>query len=164
MKNPLWFDLIHQWKEMGKGEYGITFPFLIGAIALAEQKEPTALLIKQVFDEMQHHSIEGHYCEVRWCGNIDEPVISINKSENASRVALDDVCMVDGHITMGFTNDLMNGFHLNCDTADEALNWLFSYTEEKVQNRQFSKSNGIFGAFSEEDLAFINKVHKLNNI
>ena len=33
MKTPFWFNIIQQWKLMGKGQYGVTFPFLMGALA-----------------------------------------------------------------------------------------------------------------------------------
>ena len=95
MNNPFWFNVIQQWREMGKGKYGITFPFLVGAIAINMGKEPNEELVSTIFDDMKSNPVDGYYCEVRWCGIINEPVVSINLLENAANVSLKADCRVE---------------------------------------------------------------------
>lgn len=163
MKNPFWFNIIQQWKEMGRGHYGVTFPFLVGAVALDKERKPDRALITWVFDEMKSNPVDGYYCEVRWCGNIDEPVVSVNLVENAPKVSLEADFQVEETITVGFTTDLMDGFHLDCKTFDEAVVKLISYTHKSTKDEFFSKNKGKFTAFTSADIEFIESVRELQN-
>lgn len=158
MNRPFWFNVIRQWRQMGKGAYGITFPFLVGAVAIHFGKEPDGDLVADVFNKMKNDPIDGYYCEVRWCGNIDEPVVSINEVANVSKVSIKAECRARGKISIGFTTDLTNAFHLDCVTSDECLNKLRSYTEDVVRHRTFSKNRGQFTPFTEGDIDFIKSV------
>jgi hypothetical protein len=160
VSNPFWFNIIQQWKKMGKGEYGVTFPFLAGAVALDSKGEATEELISSIFEEMKKNPIPGHYCEVRWCGNINEPVVSISPIEHAKKVALKAEHKNNGTISVGFTSDLMDCFHLDCKTFDECLEKLIKRTCETVQKVHFSKNNGVFTPFSQSDIEFIDAVQK----
>lgn len=161
MNNPFWFNIIQQWKEMGKGKYGVTFPFLIGAVAMEMKIEPDERLITNIFEEMKSKPVKGYYCEVRWCGNIKEPVVSVNLVKNAHQVSLEADYRVEETISVGLTTDLMNGFHLDCKTFDEAFGKLISYTQELTQNKLFSKNKGKFTPFTSGDIEFIESVKKL---
>jgi hypothetical protein len=163
MNNPFWFNIIQQWKEMGKGAYGVTFPFLVGAVAIHVDKEPDGELVAKVFDDMKNNPVDGYYCEVRWCGNIDEPVVSVNRVENASKVSIKADCRVGDTISIGFTTDLTNMFHLDCETSDECLAKLFSYTEKIIRNNTFTKNRGQFTAFTNGDIDFIKSVQELKS-
>jgi len=146
---------------MGKGQYGVTFPFLTGAVALDSEVEATEELISSIFEEMKSNPVSGHYCEVRWCGNINEPVVSISPIENAKKVVLNAEHETNGTISVGFTSDLMDGFHLDCNTFDECLKKLTKKTYESVQKGNFSKNNGVFTPFSPSDIEFIEAVQKI---
>ncbi|MDH3360287.1 MAG: hypothetical protein OEL55_05390 [Desulfobulbaceae bacterium] len=161
MSNPFWFNVIYHWKKMGKGQYGVTFPFLIGAVAIDKAKSPDKELVCKVFNEMKSNPVNGYYCEVRWCGNIDEPVVSVNCVKNAPNVSLEACFLVEDTITIGFTTDLMNGFHLNCETFDETFEKLISQTYKKTQSKKFSKNDGKFTDFTNSDIEFIESVKNL---
>ena len=163
MSKPFWFNVIQQWKEKGKGLYGVTFPFLVGAVAIDMNKKINEKFITEIFDTMLNKPVKDYYCEVRWCGNIEEPVVSVNRIENAPKVSLKAKYQVEEAISIGCTTDLMNVFHLNCATFDEALDKLISYTHKITKDNKFSKNKGEFTAFTDEDIDFIESVQKLKN-
>ncbi|WP_455294183.1 hypothetical protein [Vibrio parahaemolyticus] len=168
MKNPFWFNIIQQWKLMGKGQYGVTFPFLMGALAHKSTEEAD---ISSVFQLIINEPVDGFYSEVRWCGNIDEPVISIVKLEDITKAAIKAGFSAPGSDTtsLAFTEDLMSFFHLDCKTADECLSKLISYTENFVGNGQYSKQlnrqtfEREFAPFSADDIQFIEDVGALTD-
>jgi len=82
MTNPLWFNLIQQWREQGMGKYGISFPFFTGAISKINGGNVTKEFIEDLFNKIINEPIGAYYCEVRWCTNLDEPVSSIEALES----------------------------------------------------------------------------------
>lgn len=168
MKNPFWFNIIQQWKLMGKGDYGVTFPFLMGALAYKSTEETD---ISSVFQSIINEPVDGFYSEVRWCENIDEPVISIVKLENITKVAIKAGFSARGADTtsLAFTEDLISFFHLDCKTADECLSKLIFYTGKFVSNGQYSnqlnrkKFEREFAPFSADDIQFIEDVRALTD-
>ena len=65
---PDWFILLDQLVKQGKGDFGPTLPFLVGAIAYKNGQ--TNLIIKhvqKVIDEIAYNPVEEYFTEVRWC-------------------------------------------------------------------------------------------------
>lgn len=147
---------------MGKGAYGVTLPFLIGAVAMHLETMPDEKLITQIFTEMKNNPVEGYYCEVRWCGNIKEPVVSTSPVESANNVSLKAKFEIKNQISIGFTTDLMSIFHLDCKTFDDAFVKLISYTYDITRYNKFSKNGGEFTPFNQSDTEFIRKVQKVS--
>ena len=56
MQSPDWFTLIEQWKARGMGQYGVTLPFLVGALG-----KPASELLREV----AHTNVAGFVVEVR---------------------------------------------------------------------------------------------------
>lgn len=162
MNKPFWFNAIFQWKEMGKGEYGITFPFLIGAIAKLKNEVVTEDFITNVFDEILNNPVSGFYCEVRQCGNIDEPVASIKPLCDLEIVSIRDSFEARGQVSYGFTTDLMSMFELNCKDASECRSKLIKMTLETTVNGNYSKNGGVFTPFTDSDIKFIEHVSALS--
>lgn len=154
----LWFELIKQWRESGRGSYGITFPFLVGALGFISKEEITKTYIEHVFDEIIKNPAAGYYSEVRWCGNIDEPVISINKIENLSNIAVKDSFKSNNCNSLVFTVDLMSMFHLDSNDAKDCLEKLILRTWGTVSQENYSKNGGQFTPFTDDDFTFINTV------
>lgn len=163
VNNPFWGNVRQQWKKMGKGEYGVTFPFLVGAVARNTNSNPDERFTINIFEAMKNSPVAGHYCEVRWCGNIDEPVVSISPTENLPNAAFQAEHKIKEIISVGFTSDLMNIFHLDCKTFEECLVKLISRTHKSVQVGEFSKNNGKFTAFTKSDVEFIETVQKVKS-
>lgn len=159
MTKPLWFYLIQQWREKGMGEYGISFPFLIGAIAKENNIEINRKFIEKIFDEIINNPVEDHYCEVRWCGNLDEPVASIEKVGSLKHKSIQaDFRDKNNNVSLAFTTDLMSMFTLNCSTREECVEKLITRALGKAEKGLFSKNNGVFGDFTESEVRFISDV------
>lgn len=161
---PIWFDLIEKWVMSGRGEYGISFPFLIGAIALKTNEDATGTLIDSIFEEILRNLVPGYYCEVRWCGNINELVASVKKIESIEQVAIKDKYDSGGQVSLAFTSDLMSMFNLNCETKEECLHKLKELTKSIVEKGVFSKNHGSFTEFTKDDLDFIDEVYERKDI
>ncbi len=164
MTKPFWFNLIQQWREKGMGEYGVSFPFLVGAVARENSIEINREIIENVFNEIINNPIKGHYCEVRWCGNLDEPVASIEITSSLKNKSIQaDFKDEDNNVSLAFTTDLMSMFTLNCSTKEECLGKLITRTQENAEKGLFSKNNGVFGAFTESEVKFIKGVVSLSS-
>lgn len=163
MKIPFWFTIIEQWVLMEKGEYGVTFPFLAGAIAKKNNQEIDESFVKNLFQEIVSKPVTDYYCEVRWCGNIDEPVVSVKQIEDIHKVSIKSkfICEKSKNATLAFTTDLMSMFHFDCSNSKDCLNKLINMTFEKARDGKFSKNDGVFTSFTVDDIKFIETVSEL---
>ena len=164
MNSPFWFQLIKEWRARGMGQYGISFPFLVGAIATKFGGKINREYIGCVFQEIIENPTQGYYCEVRWCGNIDEPVVSVESSDTIKNKSIQaHFANNAGETSLAFTSDLMSMFTLNCKTKEECLEKLIMRTLEKAENKLFSKNNDVFGGFTADEAKFIEDVFSISN-
>lgn len=164
---PSWFNIIEQWRAKGMGEYGVTLPFLVGAIAYEKRQEKASLNdIHALLTEMIENPVDGYMVVIRWCGNIEEPVISMKALDDPFKVAIKDGYTRpkgDG-MSVAFTQDLMSMFNFDCKTAEECRNKLANYAKGYVENGCFSKNlipetqRREFGRFNERDVDYIKSV------
>jgi len=141
------------------GEYGISFPFLIGAITKENNIEINRQFIEKIFNEIINCPVKDHYCEVRWCGNIDEPVASIEKISSLKNKSIqEDFKDQNNNVSLAFTTNLMSIFTLDCSTKEECIEKLITRTLDNAQKGLFSKNNGVFGDFTANEVEFINGV------
>ena len=149
---------------MGKGQFGVTFPFLVGAVSRVNGEDATSEYVEKVFDKIISEPVPDYYCEVRWCGNVDEPVASIKKLKEIHTVSI-DAQFEDGktkEVSLAFTTDLMSMFTLNCSTRVECLEKLKTRTTERIEKGEFSKNGGVFTAFTDDDIEFIEHIKDLS--
>lgn len=164
MSSPFWFQLIKQWRKQGMGQYGVSFPFLVGAITRQFGGEINEGFIKSILQEIIENPAQGYYCEVRWCGNIDEPVASIESSDTIKNKSIQaQFTNNNGDPSLAFTFDLMSMFTLNCENKEDCLAKLITRALEKAEQNIFSKNNGIFGDFTEKEIRFIEDVYSRSN-
>lgn len=165
MEKPFWFRLIEQWKQTGRGEYGLTFPFLVGAISNYTGEKPNESLVESVFKTIIESPFEGCYCEVRWCGNINEPVASVKALQEIHKVSIKSLfkSQQEGLTSLAFTTDLMSMFNLNCKNELDCLNKLIAYTTQHVLEENYSKNGDQFTSFTGDDLEFITLVKAQKN-
>lgn len=123
MAAPFWFRIIEQWKEQGKGEYGVTFPFLVGSVSRTTGKPANEALVREIFQEIISNPVKDYYCEVRWCGNINEPVASVKELEKIHGVSIKSQFEAPstGAVSLAFTTDLMSMFNLDCSNNNQCL-------------------------------------------
>lgn len=149
------------------GEYGVTLPFLVGALAYEKRQEKASLNdVHALLTEMIENPVDGYMAVIRWCGNIDEPVISLKALDDPLMVAIKDSYPRpegDG-MSVAFTQDLMSMLNFNCETAEECRNKLANYAKSYVEEGCFSKNlnpetqRREFGRFSVKDIDFIKNV------
>lgn len=163
MNKPLWFELISKWKEWGRGYYGITFPFLVGALSRSRKIELNEAGVAQAFNEIASNPVEGFYCEVRWCSDIDEPVATMKPHSDLEQVVIQGNVFSRGQVSFGFTADLMGMFGLDCKDSNECIEKLIERTFGIVAAGNFSKNQGLFTPYTAEDIKFISKVEELHN-
>lgn len=162
MKEHIWFEIVKEWKATGRGSYGVTFPFLVGALSNISGREPTKEFIEELFDSIIQCPVDGFYGEVRWCPNINEPVISVNPLNMLEKVSIKDSFKVGNITSLAFTTDLMSMFNLDCDNSTDCKNKLINMTCNVTKDAKFSKNNGIFTYFTDDDLHFISDVSGVN--
>lgn len=164
MDNPFWFQLIKEWRAKGMGQYGVSFPFLAGAIAKKYGGDINEEFVKGMFIKIIEHLATDYYCEVRWCGNIDEPVVSIESSDTIKNKSIQAQYTNEaGEPSLAFTTDLMSMFTLNCKTKEECLKKLIDRTLENAEKGLFSKNNGVFGDFTADEIKFIEDVYSTSS-
>lgn len=164
MNDPNWFKIIQQWRAKKMGAYGITLPFLVGALA-HEKGHATATLedVTALLSEMIEKPVPGYMAVVRWCGDIEAPVISLRAVDDPFKIAIrDGFSPTDGgELSVGFTEDLMSIFNLNCANAQECREKLENYAKCLVENGLFSKNVNLvtglreYGSFSQRDIDYI---------
>ncbi len=171
MNTPNWFVIIKQWRTKKMGEYGVTLPFLVGALAYVNGQEKASLNdVIVLFDEMIENPADGYMVEIRWCGDIQEPVMSMRALNDPFVVAIKGSYSrpKGGGMSVAFTDDLMSMFNLNCKTAAECRDKLTIYAKDYVENGYFSKNlnpetmKREFGCFSERDIQYIKSVIPAN--
>lgn len=59
--------------------------------------------------------MENYYCEVRWCGDINEPVASVKKLEEIHSVSIKSqlICENSKNVFLAFATDLMGMLNLD---------------------------------------------------
>lgn len=163
MKQPDWFVLIDQWKAKGMGQYGVSLPFLVGALGYrSAQIDFSSNDVRTVLNEIVNNPVAGYVTEVRWCGNIDAPVFSVSRVDDARRMPFaSHFSAGTGEVTLGFSQDLQSMFHLNCSGNADCLEKLIQYAAPYVEQGRFSKVRNQtsgeleYGPFTEKDRLFI---------
>lgn len=87
MKNPDWFVLIEQWIPEKMGVFGITLPFLVGALAYKNDiNKPDIVEVKKVLSEICNKPIDGYVIEVADCDDINAPVLRARRCDSPFRI------------------------------------------------------------------------------
>lgn len=171
MNNPDWFILLERWKPEGMGEWGVTLPFLVGALAYkANQQDVGEQHVRNVLDDIIQHPVVGYVTEIRWCPDIDAPVISTCQLDG-------DRCRFSGFLTrerirsnvffprssgegesLVFSEDIQSMLHLGCKDANACLDRLVENAADPVSKGQYSKQKkGGYVSFQRKDLDYIQK-------
>lgn len=157
--------LMRQWLEQGMGDTGVTLPFLAGALALKRgETRVSADKLRALIDTMVSNPVTEHFVGVRWCANIQAPVLS--------SLSLDDPLIREcearspsGQVSFAFSPDAISAFGgLDCDCASNCIAKLIQYSMPYTETGNFSrvydeKSRGfIYSTFREREIEFIRNV------
>ena len=165
MRYPDWFTLIQQWRIKGMGEYGITLPFLVGALAYKSAETSLGTQhIQSALDAIINSPVDGYVTEVRWCGGIDSPVFTVRSAENQSNQMVFKSFFKRPNSeepSLGFSSDLQSMFGLGCENPEECYEKLISHAAGHVENGRYSRNYSAvtgkyeYGSFIDKDLAYI---------
>ena len=87
MKNPDWFVLIERWIPEKMGEFGITLPFLVGALAhKSGVTKPKIQEVEKLLGEICNKPVDGYVIEISHCDNIDAPVLRATRCDSQVRM------------------------------------------------------------------------------
>jgi hypothetical protein len=167
MKLPIWFLIIKNWKEKKMGEYGPSLPFLVGSIAYRNGNQTATLEdVYSLLNEFIENHVNGYITIIRWCGDIEEAVISTQPQNFPFYIAIkDSFPRSDGKdISLAFTEDLMSMFNLNCTSAKDCIDKLAFSAKPYVEKGLFSKNinpetmQREFGSFTDKDIDYIDSM------
>lgn len=159
---PDWFVLIEQWVPRRMGQTGITLPFLAGALAFKRGAQSVSMAeLRQLLDEVISRPVQGFATEVRWCHNIDAPVLTVARVEQALPFR-SSFSAPNGQASLGFSQDVQSSIDgLDCKRADTCLERLIAYAAPHAAAGNFSRvrdpSNSEFGygKFLPNEVAYI---------
>ncbi len=159
---PDWFVLIEQWVPRAMGQTGITFPFLAGALAFKRGAQSVSVAeLRQLLDDIVSRPIQGFATEIRWCHNIDAPVLTVARIEQALPFR-SSFRAPNGQISLGFSEDVQSSFGgLDCGCADVCLERLIEYSAPHTTKGHFSRVRDLstsefrYGAFVSREVAYI---------
>ena len=155
MSQPDWFSLMEQWKVRGMGQYGVTLPFLVGALGRSAS---------QLLQEITTAPVPGYVTEVRWCAALNAPTFSVAKATGSKMHFESFVSGPDGEASLGFSKDLQSMFGLNCKGADDCLTKLAENAANPIQERHFSRNRNHktneceWGRYTANEVKFIKDV------
>ncbi len=156
---------MRQWLEQGMGNTGITLPFLAGALALKRgETNVSADGLRTLLDTMISSPLSGHFVGVRWCGDIQAPVLS-SLSLDDPLIRQCEVCSPSGQVSFAFSSDAMSPFGgLDCDCASSCIEKLIQYSLPYTEARHFSRvydgdfKGFIYSTFLPREIEFIWRV------
>ncbi|OOG24333.1 hypothetical protein B1C78_08950 [Thioalkalivibrio denitrificans] len=164
MSKPVWFLLIEQWKVKGMGATGITLPFLVGALARIQGMRPSTKTIRDVLQEIVANPFQGYVTEVRWCANVDAPVISVSKRNVGTMPFMSHFASPRGEISLGFSQDVQSMFGLNCGGSSDCLEKLVAHAAGPVELATYSRVRNVetgkweFADFLPKEVRYIREV------
>ena len=158
MKYPDWFLIIKKWREKGLGKYGVTLPFLYGAIKM---KNGTADL-KSIIQEMISAPVEGYIIEISWCADaVKAPVLRATQETSTERITYKTVSVPNpssGKPSLVFDNDLVKKWG---DKPQILLESLIREAAPAIHSGKYSRHHNdstgesYNGEFSQRELDFI---------
>jgi hypothetical protein len=146
------------------GETGITLAFLEGASARIERRTPSVDSARKLMHQMIDAPRDGFVTEVRWCGTVDAPVLSVAEIESSEVLFKSSLSTRNGIVSLGFSQDIHSMFGLNCTDSRDCLEKLVTFFAAAIEASQCSRildverGTWIFGDFQPKELDYIDCV------
>lgn len=146
------------------GNTGITLPFLAGALAFKRgENSVSADGLKSLMNTMISSPEPGYFVGVRWCGNIQTPVLSSLPYDDAL-IRKCEIFSPNGQVSFAFSPDAMSSIGgLDCHCAlsctEKLIQFSLPYTVVGHFSRVYNKdSNGfIYSTFLPREIEFIRR-------
>jgi len=165
MKKPDWFILIERWVPEGMGEFGVTLPFLVGALALkAGDTRLNSSHVRTLPEKIIASPVHGYVTEVSWCANIAAPVFNTKAIDSPERMRSPaGMAPPSGHEqSLVFGPNLLS--HWCCTNPSVLFERLVEDATEHVSKGQYSRirkpgtTEFEYGHFLPGEIAYITKM------
>ncbi len=138
--DPEWFTLIKSWID--RGSYGLTLPFIVGAIAYHRGKEEMDRGdIESLLNDIIQNPVEGYIVHIRWCLDYGSAVFAVYETDSPYR--LHDRCInirsKDSSTTSVVIEDNLAAEWRIQANAQVLLEALLDKSEEHVQKGNYSR-------------------------
>jgi len=162
---PDWFKLIKAWRD--QGHYGLTLPFIVGAIAfrngrcVVERGETESLLTQMI-----EGPVTGFIVQIRWCMDYQSAVFTVYEEDSPYRLFNDNGGVEIKNTTrpapvIVIERNLAARWNLPYD-GNRLIAALIDQAEPIAHQGRFSKSwkeDGLeYGPFQDEEIRFIREV------
>lgn len=165
MSKPDWFTLIQQWRLKDMGVYGVTLPFLVGALGHKSGESNLGTQhVHDVLNDIIERPVDGYVTEVRWCSDIDAPVFTVMPIDSMSNQMLFKSFsprLNSEGASLGFSEDIQSMFGLDCNDSCDCYEKLVKYAAKYIEKGQYSRirrdTGGAYeyGSFLQKDLLYI---------
>lgn len=142
MNTPYWYQVLSHFESNNYYNNGLTIPFLIGSRTIVEPNED----IETVGELLEDFSSSSHPITIMYCGYLREYVIGLLDSET------DEIRKQNKKMYKEFDNLLVidNSFN-DISNLSELITLLENQYQTEIENGDYSKEAGSWGAFSEID-------------
>lgn len=145
MSDKYWYDLLQAWKN--EGGTGLSFPFLIGAKEIIDDKYSSAPNdIEDLIDEMLEHDNEEEIIRIKWCANLRGIVVGLCDRDDVVDGKFFDNVVITGKILRDYGDEI----------SDIKSGVISEYTTQ-IEQKEYSKNKGSWGYFAENEIEFIRK-------
>lgn len=144
MATPYWHRLLKHFENKGYINNGLTIPFLIGSLEIVDPKAKLWTIDSMI------DSLNEIGCTILKCPGIKEFVIgSIDSETLKHRQLYHNPCK-----NIFVTDSSLD----NVNSCEEITNLFNELYQLRLDNRKFSKNQGIWTYFTDTDLKIINEV------
>ena len=157
---PDWHKLIRAW--LGKGRYGLTIPFIVGARAIqtgtnAANRED----IENLLTEIIQRPAQGNIVYIRWCDDY-EAVVMASYSDSFPFRPKNNVIEFSPtgstEISLGVLREVANKLGVTTEKT-KIISALIDYADPQVSlghySRYWTEDGRTYGPFQDDELLFI---------
>ena len=165
---PDWFKLIKAWRD--QGHYGLTLPFIVGAIALRNGSSVVERgEIESLLKQMIEGPVTGFIVHIRWCMDYQSTVFTVYEEDSIYRLYDKGVEIRNAtrsEPVIVFEKNLAARWGLPHDSK-RLIAALIDEAAPLAQEGRFSKfwtENGReYGPFQDEDINFIHEILEMSS-
>lgn len=156
MKQPDWFVIIKEWRDRRMGKYGVTLPFLYGALCMKYEAVNLHRILRNIIEQ----PVTGYVIETTWCPDVVKaPVFRATQETSQDRITFNVVPIPNPSTqrpSLIFDNDLATRWKSK-DLVDALIEDARPAVESGKYSRHHDDKTGeyFYGDFTEKEIEFI---------
>jgi hypothetical protein len=155
MSRPHWLSLCEHWVAEGRGNTGVTVPFLVGATQHFDGAETTAALdqaaLAELLYELQKNCPADRCVRIEMCGTSYKPVVKLSDSsevQNQKELVKARKGNSQLYVAQTYPHD---------GTMNSAVDALWKVIGPAVVSGAYSYRDGRYNPFTTDEMAFIKR-------